>query len=102
MTEAKHTPGPWYVEVGNDPSAWANYFPKVVAENYIVVGTEGMYGDRETDLANARLISVAPDMIKELKNSTEMLENIMNNRDWGSIEEQILDNHAIIAKAAGK
>lgn len=74
MTEAKHTPGPWSIEVGNDPSDWANYFPKVLAENYTVVGTEGMYGDRETDLANARLIAAAPELLEALQESVQLFE----------------------------
>lgn len=82
MTEAKHTPGPWFVEVGNDPSAWANYFPKVVTEKYIVVGTEGMYGDRETDLANARLIAAAPEMLEALNLCRQhMYEHASNTQD---------------------
>lgn len=94
--KAKHTPGPWYVEVGNDPAAWANYFPKVVTEKYVVVGTEGMYGDRETDLANARLIAAAPDQHAALQATQLLLERLgLESSD------EYQRNATAIAKALG-
>ena len=55
----KPTPGPWVVEVDDSHENWAHYFPVITAPDYGVVGTEGMFGDREQDLANARLIAEA-------------------------------------------
>lgn len=40
----KHTEGPWYVVYEDDPDHLPTYFPQVLAENYCVVGSEGMYG----------------------------------------------------------
>lgn len=65
---SKHTPGPWRVEIDDSPdAAWAWQWPTIVSDEYEVVGTEGMYGDLETDMANARLIAAAPDLLEALK-----------------------------------
>lgn len=67
MKEAKHTPGPWWVE-GGDPNApsWAGMWPNIHADGYEVVGAQGLYGDYDTDMANARLIAAAPDLLAAL------------------------------------
>ena len=65
-TENKHTPGPWVV-VTDDTAAQVKGFPCIHSDNYIVVGVEGMYGDIETDYANARLIAAAPDLLEALE-----------------------------------
>ena len=65
---SKHTPGPWRVEIDDSPdAAWAWQWPTIVSDEYEVVGTEGIYGDLETDMANARLIAAAPDLLEALK-----------------------------------
>lgn len=65
MTERKWTPGPWVV-VADETAAQVTGFPCVYANGYTVVGTEGMYGDIDTDFANAHLISAAPDLYEAL------------------------------------
>lgn len=70
----QYTPGPWRVECGDDPEDWPNYFPRVVTDGYSIIGTEGMYGDRDVDLANARLIAAAPTMLDALKDALCSLE----------------------------
>ena len=59
---AKHTPGPWCVETGDKDSCYAKQWPTIQSDEYEIVGTEGLYGDIDTDIANARLIAAAPDL----------------------------------------
>lgn len=72
MKETKHTPGPWWVE-GGDPNApsWAGLWPNIHADGYEVVGAQGLYGDYDTDMANARLIAAAPDLLAALQGFVE-------------------------------
>jgi hypothetical protein len=58
----KHTPGPWRVEIDKS-AAQVKGFPVIEADEYTVVGTEGIYGDVDTDMANARLIAAAPELL---------------------------------------
>lgn len=61
---AKYTPAPWRIEINNDENAnWSDQWPRIVSDNYEIVGNEGLYGDFETDMANARLIAAAPDLL---------------------------------------
>ena len=90
---SKHTPGPWRVEIDDSPdAAWAWQWPTIVSDEYEVVGTEGMYGDLETDMANARLIAAAPDLLQALQ------EIVRRDLLAGAIKH---DARAAIAKATG-
>lgn len=62
----KWTPGPWVV-VADESAAQVKGFPCIYANNYTIVGTEGMYGDIDTDFANAHLIAAAPDLYEALE-----------------------------------
>ena len=76
MSEAKHTPGPWRVEVDTGPeAAWERKWPTIHAEKYEVVGCEGLYGDYETDMANARLIAAAPDLLNALQSIIDDIDS---------------------------
>ena len=100
MSEAKHTPGPWRVEVDTDPEAsWERKWPTINAEKYEVVGCEGFYGDYETDMANARLIVAAPDLLEALQGMIE----VVSNTEYGEIDRKLAvkDARATIAKATG-
>jgi len=66
MSETKHTPGPWVV-VTDESAAQVKGYPCIYADGYTVVGTEGMFGDIETDFANAHLIAAAPDLLDALE-----------------------------------
>lgn len=70
--ETKFTPGPWRVEVDNS-SAQVQGFPLITSETYTVVGNEGMYGDIDTDYANAHLIAAAPDLYEALERCVSSL-----------------------------
>lgn len=93
MTQRNHTPGPW------DAVAFRGCNPteKYAIGPTVLERTADAYGE-----ANARLISASPELLEELSESTDMLERILESKDWGAIEEQIRDNRAAIAKATGE
>lgn len=69
------TPGPWVVEediIANQVQG----FPLILADTYMVVGTEGMYGDIDTDYANAKRIARVPDMEAALLAAEELADAI--------------------------
>lgn len=80
MSKTKHTPGPWKVINGFDENGKGDYFPTVViAENTrfgdakIIVNASH---DQEADsiMANARLISLAPEMLEALKEAYQIID----------------------------
>jgi hypothetical protein len=98
MTEARHTPGPWFI--GDENNACCD----------VLLGTEHNLTcnmDRRDNntcaevisraemLANAHLIAAAPDMLEALKDSREAL------RRAGATGELLVVN-AAIAKATGE
>lgn len=73
------TPGPWRA-FADETAAQVKGFPCIEADNYEVVGSEGMYGHYETDWANAAFIAAAHDMaalIAELKAERDALMEAM-------------------------
>lgn len=95
---SKHTPGPWWVEIGDETESWAEQWPRIVSENYEVVGTEGLYGDFETDCANARLIAAAPELLEALMLCREHMYAHASNTDDGAFDALV----KAIAKATGE
>ena len=76
----KHTPGPWPIQSH---------------ENRLYVGPVEIDGDDDEDLANARLIAAAPDMLAALR----ALDDV--NLDVGGVRlREIVD--AAIDKAEGE
>ncbi len=51
-----HTPEPWFMKYGDSNELFENQWPIIFSESYNIVGTEGMYGNLEIDIANARRI----------------------------------------------
>lgn len=95
----KHTPGPWRIEIDDSPDAeWSRRYPNIIADEYEVVGTEGMYGDLETDMANARLIAAAPELLAAL----DMMERHFSRYDDTHNNLVLEQARAAIAKATGK
>lgn len=106
MNEAKHTPGPWWVEVDTDPEAsWERKWPTIHAEKYEVVGCEGLYGDYETDMANARLIAAAPDLLDALQGIIGYFDSGNNvpvsQATIKARSDEVKSARAAIAKATG-
>ena len=60
------TPGPWMVVV-DESAAQCPGFPVIEAQDYTIVGVEGMFGELETDFANAHLIAAAPELYAVLE-----------------------------------
>lgn len=96
---SKHTPGPWRIEIEDSPDAeWSRRWPNIIADEYEVVGTEGMYGDLETDMANARLIAAAPELLQSLQ---EVIQYFDAPGDGCFSDAQLAKARAAIAKATG-
>jgi hypothetical protein len=94
MTEEKHTPGPWSFQ----PSE---------SGDVIWIGNEGEnaacvpgYADHPGNIADARLIAAAPDMLDALR-KIAAIEDLYEGTDWQEIEEARLIARAAIAKATG-
>ena len=102
MAEVKHTPGPWVV-IADESAAQVKGFPCIESDGYTVVGLEGMYGDIETDFANARLIAAAPDMLEALQAAQSMHQRYCDRvgaaDGWARDLKAIID--AAITKATG-
>lgn len=51
--DAKHTPGPWVVDG-----------PRVRTESAALIATTGYFREASTEIANARLIAAAPELLE--------------------------------------
>ena len=99
----QHTPGPWEVKIGTEDDDWAHQWPTIEAKNYVVVGTEGIYQDFDTDMANARLIAAAPDLLEALQDLFEDdMEHVLMGDGKDDQIEAISKAKAAIAKATGE
>lgn len=68
------TDGPWVV-IEDENAEQVRGFPCIYAPGYTVVGLEGMYGDINTDFANARRIARLPELEEAyLAQAAEMAE----------------------------
>lgn len=102
----KHTPAPWFVE-GNTIYALEHYGWRKGEEQFCNRFTASIgRGQKNNDgelLANAQLISAAPELLEALKISQKLLKNITPYKGQeellsGSIEL----NDLVIAKALGE
>lgn len=87
---SKHTPGPWYID--------AKTIMVIRASDSLIAMTAGLPDDELTqqELANARLIAAAPDLLAAL-------EAMVIRYGWGHNEADPEMKHAraVIAKATG-
>ncbi len=72
---AAATPGPWRA-FADETAAQVKGFPRIEADNYEVVGCEGMYGHYETDWANAAFIAAAHDMADLIAEQARMIAEL--------------------------
>jgi hypothetical protein len=116
-----HTPGPWEVEplepgrkyygtkvrlnADSVVEVWTNSGPMKASEREIANGWEPDHGfdhvESATDLANARLIAAAPELLEALKqllDYTAACEGMLNASEAGQCKKA----RAAIAKAEGK
>ena len=109
MIEAKHTEGPWEILRGGNfiKVGAAGFEAKTLAEHYLtnelcvckMDTTDGNgYRVEAIELANAHLISAAPDLLKALKGFYEY-ETIGSSHSW---KEIVLMVESALNKAEGK
>lgn len=93
MKEHDYTPGPWHV---------SNEGKLVIRDDewLVPVATAG-YATNDEELATAKLIAAAPDLLEALQNATRVLEAGKNVKfpDW---IETIHKSKAAISKALGE
>jgi hypothetical protein len=92
MLQPKHTPGPWTIQAADD-----------ITTTVDIRGARGLLvaevSDSSTeDVANARLIAAAPELLWELQRAVDMIEE-MNRRGASQIVPSTM--RAAIAKATG-
>ena len=107
-TETKHTEGPWHN--GNDGYIVRNSVNDPVANCHYTEAQSLIF--QEQQLANARLIAAAPDMLEALVNARDTLLSIFAAVHAGKITllnnkqlvetKQVIDNaRKVISKAEG-
>lgn len=72
MSAAKHTPGPWSVNDRRDSGVMNNGVYVMADRNFVRVFNE--WGDDEMQLANARLIAAAPELLEALKAAVDEVD----------------------------
>jgi hypothetical protein len=86
----QHTPGPWRLSHEADTQVEAERNGNFIAS----CDGGGEDGEYETDLANARLIAAAPDLLRELQHAVRWFDQIK--------PDDVARYRAAIAKATGK
>lgn len=94
MSEIKHTPGPW-IFYADLPSTEPNWHIVTTANKMRVLANVHIEPGNKMDLANARLIASAPEMIAALIELTDLEGPLPGNREWHA------KALAAIAKATG-
>jgi hypothetical protein len=91
---SKHTPGPWFSQYDD------NGFYEIGSE-IVSLRLAFTYGEGDTDEANARLISAAPELLQSLQ---AIVRSLADQDDEGLIEhaQPMIDARAAIAKAIGE
>lgn len=104
MTEAKHTPGPWHGTTYIDPSSIA-ISSEDREERSAVPVCEVSVGFNEPfngeQIANARLIAAAPDMLEAAKNARTVILNFVEAHGDSGASLIIRQLDSAIAKATG-
>lgn len=106
---SKHTPGPWVVAADEryDPFFLADRIVgyDIKAGDVFVVGCEGISGDSELNLANAHLISAAPDLLEALEIWLADYDEVAANPDFEPfphVADRVAKTRAAIARARGE
>lgn len=102
----KHTPGPWTLQTRSS----YKYGVFVKAEDQIIAGVGGMEFTPNTNLANARLIAAAPDLLAALEEAHTLLcycaeeEPMGPDQPWDleRVERAIQMARSALAGAAGQ
>lgn len=99
MSETKWTPGPWEVEeIMPEDKDWGMCEITASDDSFVATAVIG--------LANARLISAAPDMAEALQGFLDHYVAMVNSGDWGfwnpEDEPPVKVACAALAKARGE
>jgi len=100
MSNAKHTPGPWYVERGD-----SCVFIRKAGRRIAATDTKTFYEKHdETDVANANLMAASPDLLAVLK---DVIRSNRKDFHWGPPGEEkyrqaYAAEFALIARAEGR
>lgn len=106
MSEANHTPGPWYV--GPDNQIWRRPHTDLYQYGGGIAGDAPLASVSAGHLnwvnkfpaeANARLISAAPELLEALEAFIDL--GIMENDNWPELVSALTGARAAIAKARG-
>lgn len=100
----KHTPRPWLFDEGRDAITTHNRITN--GETRIATVELGWAEPLESEqIANARLIAAAPDLLAALKDARDTIHMLVNSRGFeceGTAEEWTVDFDAAIARAEGR
>ncbi len=97
MSEAKHTPGPWTIDLGNVIKA-SNSRESIAMIRWFMADSF----DETEGQANARLIAAAPELLQGAEQVVELIEYListgyMPGGDWATVASL----KSAIAKAKG-
>jgi hypothetical protein len=102
MSEGKHTPGPWLLEV--DKSMRGEWVIRSPSDNSLM-GNADYYPWQSGNIYDAHLIAAAPDMLKALEQFVEEYVELVNSGDAGfwnpEDEDKVKFARAAISKAKG-
>lgn len=100
---SKHTPGPW-VFYADTPSTDPNWHIVTTANRMRVLANVHIEPGNEMDLANARLIAAAPDLLDALQQyGIGFTDESAARAEFGDYEvDRELKRRAAISKAAGE
>lgn len=100
-----HTPGPWIVDETSDARSAGYIREEKQTEDgrRISVARASSSGRRHSEfLANARLISAAPDLLAELKALVELIKERSYVPGYEDLGAHVTGSERAIAKAEGK
>lgn len=110
MTNATHTPGPWFIGGRHNDSIIPESHRKAKdnPEGYRIASIQAFYEEwADESAANARLIAAAPELLNELKKELSWLQHIKPQITapesvMTGFDQSIKYISAAIAKAEGK
>jgi len=100
--EAKHTPGPWAVEVDTRQDGQPGYAIRQGDDGYGAVIAETRPDEPSTNtLANARIIAAAPQLLAALRDMTSWADSLGEvAKNCGAIDRSVMLNSAIASARA--
>ena len=97
---AKHTAAPWEARI-DETATVRDKDGQIAIFTYLKTVTGGRR-DSDEVAANARLAAAAPELLKAGQEALDLLERIIEGKEWGAIEEYADDLRKAIAKATGQ